>query len=293
MKNELDVIVSDFSTDENHIWFTSSFFYDIKKWYLVLSEIESFILLLNKDAFVYYQVSLNYVPIYNIQLAILCKDEQVMDEIGEQFFGCFTQFKVKNRPEKYIVEVKGIGMPYPSNTFHIGLYHIHFSKNEISKYQFQENFTQLLFSALKGDEFAVEDTHTLAVYSIIILGKAIISFNAKMANCIFLNLQNDFFEHGLSIKSMFPEEYNEISSLCNQLMSIEDIENDEPWLESWYVFCETYINENIGNFKESKDVENKIKDLYTNKIEIIGNQLGMPSETSSTLFSLVNYSLTK
>ncbi|MFI1745058.1 hypothetical protein ACH5TW_11415 [Flavobacteriaceae bacterium MEBiC06508] len=278
--------------NENHVWFTSSFFYDIKKWHLVLAEIENFILYLKKDEFIYYQASLNYIPVCNIQFAILCKDEHIMDKIGRHFFEHFTKFKEKNRPQKYIFEVKGIGIPYPTNTFQIGLYSIPYSKNGLSAYNIQENLTLLMFSGLKTEEFTQEDIHTLAIYATITLGKAIIHFNQQVAKSMFINIQNDYFSHGQSIKNVFPEEYNEILNLTKELLSVEDIKNEEPWLADWFEFCKTYINKYLNNQLETIQLENKINEVYINKINLIVNQLGIQTETSTTLLSLVNCSLT-
>ena len=283
--------MSDFSTDDNHVWFTSSFFYDIEKWYLVLAEMENFILQLNKDAFIYYQVSLNYAPVYTIQFAMLFQNEHMMDDIGKRFFDYFTQFKEKNKPEKYIVEVKGIGLPYPTNTFHIGLNSIPYNKNGHATYNIQENFTKLIFAGLKTETFTQEDTHTLAIYAILVLGKAILNYNQQVAKEVFINLQNDYFLHGQSIKNVFPEEYDEISNLSKQLLSVEDIIKEEPWLATWYEFCKTYIFNYLNNQSEPIQIESKIKDLYINKIGLIANQLGIPTKTSTTLLSLVNCSL--
>ncbi|WP_111307930.1 hypothetical protein [Confluentibacter sediminis] len=277
--------------DENHAWFNSTFFYDIKKWHLVLSEIENFILYLKKDEYVYYQVSLNYVPVYTIQFAMLFPNEHIMDAIGKRFFDYFTQFKENNRPEKYIVEVKGIGLPYPSNTFHIGLNPIPHNKNGHAVYNIQEHFSKLMFSGLKTETFIQEDTHTLSIYALITLGKAIRNHNQQVAKNVFMNLQNNYFLHGQSIKKVFPEEYDEISNLSNSLLSANDIEKEEPWLAAWYVFCKTYVEDYLINQSEPIQTENKIKELYLKKIDLIANQLGIPIETKETLSSLVTCSL--
>lgn len=276
--------------NDNHVWFPSSFFYDIKKWHLVLSEIDLFLNEVIKNEFIHFHVSFNYVPIYNVQFAILCEREETMDKIGTKFYEYFTKFKEQYRPEKYSVEVKGIGMPYPFNTFQLGLYQILFNEKENSVYKAQQHFSKLIFSGLKTEAFTEEDTHTLAVYAVIILGKVMLSFN-HLAGITFEKLQKEYFTLGFQIKEHFPEEFNEINNLSIQLLVINDIDNEEPWLADWFAFCKSDLEGNLENSTEPLQIESELRRWYIDKSNLITNQLGLPKETKDTLLSLINSSL--
>lgn len=276
---------------KNHVWLTSSFFYDILKWCLLLREIEVFLTEVICDEFIYFQVAFSYEPIKHVKFAILCEDEIMMDTIGAKFYKCFTQFKEKHRPQEYRVEVNGIGLPYPTDTFQIGLFQLPIEKNRLEKYRAEEMLSKLMFSGLKTGTFSEEDIHTLAIYVIVIFGKVVFDYNQQVAKDVFINLQNDYFLHGQSIKNVFPEEYDEITNLSKQLLSVADIEKEELWLAPWYEFCKTYIDAHLNNILEPIQIENKIEELYINKVNLITNQLGIQNESKAILSSLVNYSL--
>src|SRR5690606_23010828 len=215
---------------------------------------------------------------YNIQFAVLCENEEIMDIMGVKFHEYFTKFKDKNRPENYEVDVRGIGLPYPSNTYQLGVYQILFNEKENAFYIAQQYFSKLIFLGLKTEAFTEEDTHTLAVYAVITVGKIMFNFNKFVASNLFEKLQKAYFAHGFQIKENFPEAFNEINNLSMQLLATSDIEKEEPWLADWFRFCKNELKENLTNLSDSVQTERKMKEIYINKINHITNQLGIHQE---------------
>ena len=281
---------------QNYTWLATSLFCGKSSWKHVIEKgITPFLSdPVNKIYQNSFLLEFNYLSGENIRFSPLVKEEDTID-VSEKLDSWFKNFfSLADLPQKrHKLPVKGLFMPFPSNSIQYGLYDPIkiMGQEDYAEYKFRKGLSMIMIDALKDEAIDDETILTFVFYLTVAWLKVImITWPDVDKNLSQLYIRHEIHNGKKVDKDFISQnfEHNKemLLEITSDIMAYSFTKpvNIPSWLESWMQLCENEISKEkaLHNSKES------VKIIYRKTLSVVFQHLGITVNMRSILLYFID-----